>query len=622
MTDRPATAEPSLRPKKPRFPRWPLLIVAGFVLLIHGAWWLIGDQIVAKGNLADGDAYTRMVRIERLVDTGAWFDNTLPRAGAPAGVTIHWTRPLDAAVIALGLPLMPVLGVKTALYWAGAVVSPLMHLLAALALVWAATPFLGRAGALIAGALTATQFGILPFAIIGRADHHAVFGLTVFLTLGFMARAFIDPPGRRPLHNFNALMTGVMLAFGFWMGPETIILLGMVFAATGLAWVAGEEAATRRNLFASLGLASGLMVMVLVEKGFGDFLLVEYDRLSIVHVTLALLLLAFWAGVGATHRVWRRAGAGWRMVFGVFGAAFVALVLRFLFAGLLLNPLTDVDPVVLKIFNAITEYGPIDDIPRFLFYVGSIVFAAPWVVRQAKINWTSRHRWTWLVIAAALFVYTGLAVTWVRWSLYAGFILALVIADLIVHADGAIDRRFTSPRRTVVKVAVILFIVIGPVLAGMAGLSIAGASAGEDADKTAAGPRCAGRDLARFLNRPEWAGRPRTIVASANFGAEILYRTNHKVVATVSHRNTAGVYDGYRIFSGKDEAAVLEILRRRKADLLVLCPESSHDGYFLTAGKDGTFYQRLVSGDFPDWVREVPLPGKTAEGFRLFEVRR
>ncbi len=604
-----------------RFRRWPLLFVAGFVLLIHGAWWLIGDQIVAKGNLADGDAYTRMVRIERLVDSGAWFDNTLPRAGAPVGVTIHWTRPLDAAVIALGLPLMPVLGVKAALYWAGAVVSPLMHLLAALALVWAATPFLGRAGALIAGGLTATQFGILPFAIVGRADHHAVFGLTVFLTLGFMARAFIDPPSRRPFHNLNALMTGVMLAFGFWMGPETIILLGMVFAATGLAWAAGEEAASRRNLYAALGLAAGLIVMVLVEKGFADFLLVEYDRVSIVHVTLALLLVAFWSGVGASHRVWRRAGAAGRMAFGVLGAAIVALVLRFLFPGLLLNPLTDVDPVVLKIFDAITEYGPIDDIPRFLFYVGSIVFAAPWVVRQAIIKRTSRHRWTWLVIAAALFVYTGLAVTWVRWSLYAGFILALVIADLIVHADGAIDRRFTLPRRTLVKVAAISFIVIGPVLAGMAGLSAAGAG-GEDDDKTAAGPRCSGRDLGRFLNRPEWADRPRIIVASANFGAEILYRTKHKVVATVSHRNTRGVYDGYRVFSGKDEALVLEILKKRQADLLVLCPDSSHDGYFLTAGKDGTFYQRLVDGDLPDWVREVPLPGNTAEGFRLFEGRR
>ena len=385
MNERHATME------KPH-PRWPLLLVTGFVVLIHVAWALVGDTIVANGGLADGDSFTRLVRVERLIDTGAWFDNTLPRANAPFGTTVHWTRPFDAALIALAAPLMPVLGVKSALYWAGVVISPLFHLTAALTMVWAMTPVLGRIGALIAGALTVTQFGVLAFSIIGRPDHHAVFGVTVILTLGFLARAQTAPPSRCPFHRINAIGLGVMLAMGLWMGPETLLLLGLSFAATGLAWVAGEKGASRCNLFAALGLASGLVVMILIEKGFGDFLVVEYDRISIVHVTLALLLLAFWSAVAATHRVCGQAGAVRRMALGGAGAGLTVLVLRLLYDGLLLNPLTDVDPVVLKIFLAIAEYGPIDDISRFLFYLGSIVFAAPWVVWQAKRNWTSRHR--------------------------------------------------------------------------------------------------------------------------------------------------------------------------------------------------------------------------------------
>ena len=74
-------------------PRWPLLLVTGFVVLIHVAWALVGDTIVANGGLADGDSFTRLVRVERLIDTGAWFDNTLPRANAPFGTTVHRTRP-------------------------------------------------------------------------------------------------------------------------------------------------------------------------------------------------------------------------------------------------------------------------------------------------------------------------------------------------------------------------------------------------------------------------------------------------------------------------------------------------------------------------------------------------
>ena len=56
-------------------------------------------------------------------------------------------------------------------------------------------------------------------------------------------------------------------------------------------------------------------------------------------------------------------------------------------------------------------------------------------------------------------------------------------------------------------------------------------------------------------------------------------------------------------------------------DLLLLCPDTSHDGYYLTQGRDGTFYQRLENGDLPGWLREVPLPDKAARAFRLFEVR-
>ncbi len=615
MSD-PAPASSSASPPPKLHPRWPVWLVAGFVVLIHVAWWLVGDTIVAQGGLADGDSFTRLVRVERLIDTGAWFDNTLPRANAPFGATIHWTRPFDAALIALAAPLMPVLGVKSALYWAGVVISPLFHLAAALAMVWAMTPVLGRVGALVAGALTATQFGVLAFSIIGRPDHHAVFGVTVILTLGFLARALTAPPSRCPFHRINATGLGVMLAMGLWMGPETLILLGLSFVATGLAWVAGEKGASRLNVSAALGLVFGVALAVVAEKGFADFFLVEYDRVSIVHVTLAGLLAAFWGFVASTHRVWRRLGVAGRMAAGLAAAAAVAGVLRLLYAGLLLNPLTNVDPVVLEIFGAIAEYSAISDPAHFLFYVGSFALAAPWVLWRVKANWSGPHRWTWLTLAAALFVYTLLAVTWARWTLYAGFILSLAVADLMVHADCAINSRFRFPRRMLIKVAVILFIAIGPAFIGMIGLY---AAEDENGKKETAG--CPLPGIAEFLNQPEWAGRPRTIVASANFGAEILYRTKHKVVATVSHRNTAGVYDGYRVFSGKDEAAVRTLLARRKADLLLLCPDSSHDGYFLTEGRDGTFYQRLETGNLPAWVKEIPLPGKAAEAFRLFEVR-
>jgi len=99
---------------------WPLAAVVGFVAMVHVFWWLLGDTVVTYGNLVDSDGYARLVRVERLLETGAWFNSSLPRANWPYGGELHWSRLFDMLLIALALPLMPALGVKAALYWSGA----------------------------------------------------------------------------------------------------------------------------------------------------------------------------------------------------------------------------------------------------------------------------------------------------------------------------------------------------------------------------------------------------------------------------------------------------------------------------------------------------------------------
>jgi hypothetical protein len=81
--------------------------------------------------LVDSDGYARLLRIERLIETGGWFDVSLPRADWPYGGSLHWTRPLDVLLILLALPAAAAVGFGLALYWAGAIVSPLLHGLAA-----------------------------------------------------------------------------------------------------------------------------------------------------------------------------------------------------------------------------------------------------------------------------------------------------------------------------------------------------------------------------------------------------------------------------------------------------------------------------------------------------------
>lgn len=597
---------------------WPLAAAVGFVAMVHIFWWLLGDSVVAHGNLVDSDGYARLIRVERLLETGAWFDSSLPRANWPEGGALHWSRLFDMLLIALALPIMPALGVKAALYWSGAVISPILHLFSAAAVVWAARPLIGRFGALIAGALTAVQFGVLGYATLGHADHHMLFGLIAVLAIGFTIHSLCatGPTGR------HAAWAGVALAAGFWLGAEMQITAALCLTVLGLKWAFEDGPDPALNL--SLGLLAGIAVALAVERGSG-FFDVGYDRLSIVHLTLAALLAVFWWAVV------RLAGRGpkgvpGRLCLAIAGASAVLAVMWLLYPKVFVNPLMDFDPVILKIFEGVAEYGPIEDIPHFLLYAGVSLIAGPWVLWRLKTE-SGDKRWAWLLLAVSSLVYLVFALNWIRWSLYVGLFLAIAVADLIIHADAVIDRWFLFPRRMLVKVPVVVLLAVGPLAAGTALVYAQGAEDREINEAEAASgegdPRlCPVQAMAGYLEAPPWTDRPRAILASVNFGAELLYRTRHRVTATLHHPNAQGILDSVRILGGIDDGKILKLLRERQVDLILICEHSAHDGYFLMGGGDRILYKRLERGEFPDWIVEVGLPQDLRQRFRLFEVVR
>jgi hypothetical protein len=56
--------------------------------------------------------------------------------------------------------------------------------------------------------------------------------------------------------------------------------------------------------------------------------------------------------------------------------------------------------------------------------------------------------------------------------------------------------------------------------------------------------------------------------------------------------------------------------------LLLLCPESGERHLFKSDKHADTFYNRLIEGRLPAWIRPVPLGGPAAKSFYLFTVRR
>ena len=351
--------------------------------------------------------------------------------------------------------------------------------------------------------------------------------------------------------------------------------------------------------------------MVLAERGAAGFWDVVYDRVSIIYVTGAALVLAFWAAVRALSRPRRLVS---RVVAAALGVGAAGAVLWALFPNVLLGPLGSVDPDVLGLYANISELTPVPDFPRFLVYLGGTLIAVPWSLWRLRTHWGGPGRWGWCLAAAALIVYLALAVNWIRGSMYVGIFVAVFVADLITRQEVRLARRPRGAIGSLVFVSSVVVLAVGPLAAGVAG--VAGLS-GDDAQ-----PRCPIQELSLHFNGKPWGLSPRIILASPNFGPELLYRTPHRVVGTLHHPNAAGILDSIRIFGGIDEAQTLNLIRQRRVDLIMICVHGGSDGYIRGRDDDRILYRRLMDGNLPLWARAVRLPPELNDAILLFEIDR
>jgi hypothetical protein len=269
----------------------------------------------------------------------------------------------------------------------------------------------------------------------------------------------------------------------------------------------------------------------------------------------------------------------------------------------------------------VAEYAPVSDPWRFLIYAGAVVFALPWAVLRAAQEQGS-ERWGWLLLAAGLAAYTVFRLNWIRWSMYIGLFSSMALAHLIVRADGTLDGLGPAVR-TVSTVAVLLAFAVGPFTVGMAGVvgtSQAPAKTTAIAEPVDGDARpCPVRAMSGFLNAAPWGDKPHMILSSANDGAELLYRTPHRVMGTLHHPNARGILDSIRIFAGAGDDETLALVRQRRVDLVLVCRRWG-GGAYKAAGGGRSLHQRLKEGDAPNWLTEVVLPQALGRAFRLYKV--
>jgi hypothetical protein len=616
---------------------WLVAIPLGCLVLMQALLALTGIVPILDGALADSDAYMRLARVLHLHDGGAWFDPREPRINPPEGHIQHWTRPLDALLLAGAWLLQPFFGFARALHLWGVLISPALLALAVGALAWAAAPALDRDSRLLASLVLLTQPTVLAYTSVGRPDHHSVLLLLALILIGLTARLAVAPQDRRAAH-----LAGAIAALSIWVSPEAMTFVAVSLVTLGLFWLFGTPGLVRTHRAYLTSTAAVLALALVIERGADGLLAAESDRLSIVHVALFALIAVFWTVVGRAERATDLPGARerrnpdaaafpWssqpaasvirRLLLALVGVASIAAVMVLCFPDLRYGPLGTVDPLYARIrLNNIVEIQPLlpadwvssgrlgEILGRVIKVVGIALFAVPFLGVLLFRSTGSAWRF-WATVAVALLTFLPLAFYQVRWASYAEAFLVWPYAAAVAWALTRLTRTAGSSG-VLLRPLVILAALFWPLLL---------AAALPQQEIETAGRACPLDRLAPVLNRA--AAAPRTLLAYADYGSELLYRTPHRVLSIPNHRPQPGFAATYRILTATDEAPARAELTRFGVDWILLCPSATERALFAVPGAARpTLYQRLVDGDAPPWLRPLPLEGDLAAAARLFQI--
>ena len=605
-------------------PSWLFPVLLLVALQVATVW--LDPSLLRDRVLSDADGYTRLLRVEALAGTGDWYDDRAVRANAPYGTTLHWTRPFDVVLLAGAAPLLPFTSLRDALYWSGALVNPLLHVAALVALMWAAVPLMARHHIPYLGVLALALPAVHSYFGIGRADHHGLILLLFIVTLGLGVRVLTAAPKPRLL-----TLAGVLGALMMWVSVESLVTIAAVMAAFAFSWLLTERPLARDNATYSCALFLGLLFGLVTERPLGALFAVEYDRLSVVHAFVFLLPAVFWITVTLLERrapAWSGPRRRWLLGFAGVAlalAAVAATIPRF-FGG----PYVDVDPRavsiwldnVLEVRSLISPEAPLRSARDVMFLLGHAFVSVPvlmWLARARDAP--GRSGWWLVAIAVAMFV--PLTLYQARWAPYAEFVLVVPYAVVMGGVLDTVQRRFggngretghsllAAYRAFVVAGFACVFLVLGAFLYRL-----------EAGTELNAG-RCPLTPMAAYLGEDAALGASSRRVMTFMFnGPEIVYRSPHTVIGTPYHRNKTGILDTYDFFAATNEVRPREIAERRRIDLVLICRNGNEAQMYVADGTTPTMFDRLRGGEAPGWLRSRALPESLAANYSLFEVVR
>ncbi|QRM56021.1 hypothetical protein [Sinorhizobium sp. BG8] len=307
-----------------------------FVLLAIGLFVTFADISNGVLTLGDVDDHLRNLQIRHLLDTGAWYDMSLPFVQTPDVYVSPWSRLVDLPYFVLtrifGLFAAPDLAFRLSTFVWSIAMTVLFSWLAASAM--RLINGTGRKIELlpVAAAGFAMTLSFLEFTP-GRTDHHNVqilcmVGMIVGLAAG----------GRR-----GAAVSGIAAALSIVTGLECLPFIVAAYAVLVVAHMLGKAGSGQFLRVSAISMLATALVSALAFLGPEGSLSVQCDAFSAPYIAAIAGSSALLIGASLFERhVPHPAG---RLALYSFGGAAVLAVLAYAFPACLAGPYQMIDPV-------------------------------------------------------------------------------------------------------------------------------------------------------------------------------------------------------------------------------------------------------------------------------------
>jgi hypothetical protein len=560
------------------------LVAAAMLAAISGA--------AAFRTLGDTDDALRLVRVQGLLHGQPWFHDIVDRIQPPEGLSLHWSRLIDAGVAAL-IRTFGLIAPGPAAETAARFVWPLIWIFpAALATFALARRLGGRVAVFVCALILPMDLPALLNFHPGRIDHH-----NVQETLCLAALAFAAVADRRALWGWAA---GAASGLGLAIGLEAVpfhAAIAVVFAARLLL----EGVPARRPTLAyaaGLGLSTAVFFVLQTPPSLWSATACEA-----LGANLLAGVLVGSAGLAAAAWVRARGAAPAAGVLAL-GAAAALAVLIWMDPGCVHGPYAHLDPRLQPWLAHVEETYSIPAYWRGHPVLATANVATPLVGLALFAIATRREgRWRdpmWVLMGVLLAGALAMTVVHIRSGPYA----AWFALPLIGAGAASLSGRWSGLAVPTALAALVLspaaVAAASPLIQLGARLSGAAPEASGDGPLGAALPdRC--DEPASF--RQLAALRPGLVLTEIDLGPFVLAHTPHSVMAAPYHRGARGIVAATTAF-GLPPAGAERLVRGLGVSYVVDCPAHADVWDHVAAGR-GSLLQQLDRGDAPGWLTRV-----------------